>query len=75
MRYSTRVLANPALPTPWLPHQSPQSACPLICGHEREGNGTTQDKRADHRADSAARERSSLRGLDFDVTITASDVA
>jgi hypothetical protein len=27
------------------------SARPLICGHEREANGTKQDKRAAHRAD------------------------
>jgi hypothetical protein len=27
----------------------PQSARPLVCGHEREGNGTKQDKCRDHR--------------------------
>ena len=29
--------------------KNPQSARPLVCGHEREANGTKQDKRGDHR--------------------------
>jgi hypothetical protein len=29
--------------------KNPQYARPLVCGHEREANGTKQDKRGDHR--------------------------
>ena len=45
MRYSTREFVHLG------PHSKAQSTYPLICRHETEGNGTEQDKRADHRAD------------------------
>ena len=47
------ALPNVALPIArgqcgWLT-KNPQYARPLVCGHEREANGTKQDKRGDHR--------------------------
>jgi hypothetical protein len=34
--------------------KNPQSARPLVCGYEREADGTKQDKRGDHRQSSPA---------------------
>jgi hypothetical protein len=43
------ALPNVALPIARGPPKNPQYARPLVCGHEREANGTKQDKRGDHR--------------------------
>ena len=40
--------------------KNPQSARPLVCGHEREANGTNQDKRGDHRQTFPARDHAPI---------------
>src|SRR5215831_19490605 len=43
--------------------KNPQSARPLIRGHEREANGTNQDKRGDHRQTFPARDHAPIRSI------------
>jgi hypothetical protein len=42
------ALPNVALPIACCLTKNPQSARPLVRGHEREANGTKQDERGDH---------------------------
>ena len=62
------ALPNVALPIshrqlPACHIKSPQSARPLIRGHEREANGTNQDKRGDHRQTFPARDHAPIRSI------------